>query len=266
MTLGSHDLGVAAADDHGVGALVLARLVALGQHRPRGNRVARCRLLALAASVRMVDRVLRHAAHRRAHAAPAHAPRLADRLERMLLVADFADGRAAVDVHLADLAGTQPDLRVLAFPREQLHRGAGSARELRALARQHLDAVNGGADRDVPERQGVAGLDRRFRTGDELRPRGYALGRDDVAPLSVRIQQQREKSAAIGAVFEALDLRRDGVLVALEIDPADFALDHLRYRPALVELGVDDLDLLALAGGDGSHLDQHYLASACSAK
>src|SRR5687768_7346681 len=110
----------------------------------------------------MIDRVLRHPAHRGTYAAPAHAPGLADRLERMLLVADLADGGAAVDVHLADLARAQADLGVVALAREQLHRGAGRARELRALAGEHLDAMDGGADRDVPERERVARLDRRL--------------------------------------------------------------------------------------------------------
>src|SRR5262245_35895159 len=94
--LASDHLVVAAPDDHRVRALVLARLVALGEHRPRRYRVAGRGLLALAAAVRVIDRVLRHAAHRGAHAAPAHAPGLADGLERMLLVAHLADGGAAV--------------------------------------------------------------------------------------------------------------------------------------------------------------------------
>src|SRR5262245_58688414 len=105
MRLASDHLVVAAPDDHGVGALVLARLVALGQHGPRGYRVARGGLPALAAAMRVVDGVHRHAAHRRAHAAPAHPAGLADRFQRVLLVADLADRGAAVHVHLADLAG-----------------------------------------------------------------------------------------------------------------------------------------------------------------
>src|SRR6202008_1664255 len=98
----------------------------------------------------------------------------------------------------------------------------------------------------------------------------------DVSPLPVRVAQQREERAAVGVIFEPLDLRRDAVLVALEIDlavellvaaaPLLLALDEMRDRPALVQVGVDDPDLLTLAGRDGSQLDQHYLASACSAK
>jgi hypothetical protein len=54
--------------------------------------------------VGVVDGIHRHAAHRGPDAAPANAARLADRFEAVLLVADFPDGRAAVEVDLADLA------------------------------------------------------------------------------------------------------------------------------------------------------------------
>ncbi len=102
------------------------------------------------------------------------------------------------------------------------------------------------------------------------------FGGDDVAALAVGVAQQREERAAVGIVLEALDFRRDAVLVALEVDLAVellvaaalvahgdlavhvaaallvLALDEMRHRPALVQVGIDDLDLLALAGGDGS--------------
>src|SRR5262245_8358643 len=238
----------------------------------------------------MIDRVLRDAAHGRAHAAPAHAPRLADRLEGMLLVADLADGGAAVDVDFPDLARTQRHLGVITFAREQLHGGAGRARELRALAGKEFDAVYGGTHGDVLQRQRVARLDRRFRARDQLRARGYALRRDDVATLAVDITQQGEKGGAVRIVFQALDLCVDAVLVALEVDLAVMllvaaalvahrdlavrvaaaalflALDEMGYRAALVQFGIDHPHLLAQAGRHGFHLDQHYLASACSAK
>ena len=44
---------------------------------------------------------------------------LADLAQVVLFVADFADGGAAVDVHLADLARAQAQLRVRAFARQQ---------------------------------------------------------------------------------------------------------------------------------------------------
>src|SRR3970040_1868860 len=56
-----------AADDQLVGLLVLAaRALAERRHSPRGDRVAAAFRLALTAAVRVVDRVHRRAAHRRA--------------------------------------------------------------------------------------------------------------------------------------------------------------------------------------------------------
>src|SRR6266704_3608306 len=121
-------------DDHAARALVLARLVARGQH-----------------------------------SAPADAPGLADRFQAVLLVADFADGGAAIHVYFADLAGTQAHLGVAALAREKLHRGARSASELRAGRK--------------------------------------ALGGDDIAAFAVGVTQQREVRASIGIVFQPLDLR-----------------------------------------------------------
>src|SRR5208283_342489 len=64
---------LAALDDHAVRALVVTRLLALGLQAPRahGMRVALSGL-ALAAAVRMVDRIHHDAAHRRTHAQPAN--------------------------------------------------------------------------------------------------------------------------------------------------------------------------------------------------
>src|ERR1035437_4471644 len=262
---------VAAIDDHAAGAFVLACAIALGERAPGADRIPARGGLAFAAAVGVVDRVHGHAAHGRAYAAPAHATGLAHRFQRMLFIADFADGGAALDVHLAHFAGAQAKLGVTALAREELHRGAGRARNLHAFAGQHLDAMHGGADRNIAQRQGIARLDWRFRTRHELHAHRDALGRDDVAALAVRIAQQGQIGAAIRIVFQALDLGRDSVLGALEIDDAVLLLvatalmAHgdmavvvasgalgLRFEQggvglALVQVGVDDLDQGAAA-------------------
>src|SRR5690349_15320550 len=84
--------------------------------------------------------------------------------------------RAAVNVHAAVLAAPHAQLRVLAFTREQLHAGARGARDLRALAGKHLDAVHRRADRDVAKRQRVAGLDRRLGAALDALADREALG------------------------------------------------------------------------------------------
>src|SRR5512145_454206 len=65
-------LAIPALHDHRIGALVLARAIALGERAPRADRIALGTGATLAAAVRMVDRVHRHAAHRRPHTTPAH--------------------------------------------------------------------------------------------------------------------------------------------------------------------------------------------------
>src|SRR2546423_7272184 len=103
------------AHDHDLRSLVATGLETLALHAPRGNRGLSGRGAAFAAAVRIVDGVHRHAAYRRAHTAPAHPAGLADRFEVVLGVAGFADGGAAIDVHLADPARAQAKLRVGTF-------------------------------------------------------------------------------------------------------------------------------------------------------
>src|SRR3972149_10551829 len=72
---------VTAIDDHAAGAFVLARAVALGKRAPGADRMPAGGGLGFAAPMRVIDRVHRHAAHRRAYAAPAHAACLANRFQ-----------------------------------------------------------------------------------------------------------------------------------------------------------------------------------------
>src|SRR5512139_319398 len=134
---------VAAPHDQAGGALVGAGLLALGLPAPRRDRV-RVALagLALAATVRVVDRVHHDAADGRADAAPALGAGLAVDDEVVVLVAHLADRGAAVDVHLAHLGRAQADRRVEAFTGHQLHRGAGAAGQLAAAAGLQLDVVD----------------------------------------------------------------------------------------------------------------------------
>src|SRR5437868_13588489 len=98
----------AGADDQLVRLLVLApRALAERRHAPRRHGVAATLRLALAAAVRMVDRVHRRAANGRALAAPAAAARLAAGDVLMVDVADLADGCAARERDAPHLAGRQ---------------------------------------------------------------------------------------------------------------------------------------------------------------
>src|SRR5690606_29085487 len=118
----------AIAHDELLGALVAARLVTLGRRAPRGHRVrVALASLGLTTTVRVVDGVHGRAAHGRLDAAPALGTRLAELLEVVLDVADFADGGAAVGRHLAHLAGPKAQGGVTAVAGDQLGTSAGGA-------------------------------------------------------------------------------------------------------------------------------------------
>src|SRR5690606_35645263 len=266
-----------------LGALVAARLVTLGRDTPRGDRM-RVTLagLGLTTTVRVVNRVHRRTTDGRTHAAPTLGAGLTQLLQVVLVVADLADGGAALDRHLAHLARTQAEQRIGALAGHQLHAGAGGAGDLRALARLQLDAVHRGADRDVAQRQGVAGADRGVGARDHLVARLRARRGDDVTALAVGVAQAGDVGGAVRVVLDPLDARRDAFLVALEVDQAvmvlvaatDVAggdaavvvaaaglallLDQRGVRRTLVQVRRDHADRGAAAGGSGLELHQWH--------
>src|SRR5215212_6494854 len=211
--------GLAATDDEGIAGLALARAALC--LAPRRHRVTTTRGLALATTVRVVDRVHDHTTDGRALALPAHAAGLAPVDVRLLGIADLADGGAAADVDVAHLAGRHPQLGARAFLRDELCADAGRAGDLGTATGPELDAVDRRTDRDVAQRQVVArldvGADARLDRGALL----HAHRRDDVALLAVGVVQQRDPRSAVGVVLDVGDLRGDAVLVvATEVDHA----------------------------------------------
>ena len=199
----------------------MARLVTLGRDTPRGDRM-RVTLagLGLTTTVRVVNRVHGSTTNGRADAAPTLGTGLAQLFQAVLVVADFADGGAALDRNLAHFTRAQAQGGVDAFTSHQLHYRTSGASDLSALARLQFDAVDGGTDRDVAQRQGIAGLDRGVRTSDHLITSLQALRGDDVATLTVDVAQQSDVGGAVRIVFDAFHARRDAQLVALEVDDA----------------------------------------------
>src|SRR4030065_647974 len=120
----------ATAHDHAAGALVATCAEALGRHTPWADRMTACSSLAFTATVRMVYRVHHYTAYSRTNTAPTHGTGLADRAQTMFGIAHFAQGRLAIDVHLAYLAGAQTQLSVAHFMRQQLDRSACRTRQL----------------------------------------------------------------------------------------------------------------------------------------
>src|SRR5690554_815497 len=115
---------VAALHDHLVGTLVGTRPITFGRLSPRTAWNAAFTRTAFTTAVRVIDRVHCDAPHGRADAAPAIGTGLADLAQRVLGVADFADGRTTIHMHPANLARTQTKLSVTTFSRQQLSRSA----------------------------------------------------------------------------------------------------------------------------------------------
>src|SRR5207244_9261424 len=123
------------------------------RHAPRCDRMAAALRLALAARVRVVDRVHRGAAHRRPLALPAAAAGLPAGDVLMIEVADLADGRPARERHAPHLAGGQTEHTVALVLGDELDARAGASGELAAFAGLELDVVDERPGRDVLERQ-----------------------------------------------------------------------------------------------------------------
>jgi len=232
--------------------------------------------LALTAAVRVIDRVHDHAAHRRAHAEPAHRARLPN-TRRLCSSLPTSPIVARQSMWILRIRPTSAGRSRTHLARGKLSRAAGAAHQLTALAHLQLDVVHRAADRNVPQWQRVARLDRSVRAGTDLIARLHALGSEDVASLAVLVEHEREVRGAVRIVFEPLHDARNAVLVALEIDdpvallvtaadvagglaagmvagPVRFFLRSATRAARLVQVRAVDLDHEARARGGRSHL------------
>src|SRR5688572_26206333 len=176
--------------------------------------------LALAATVRVVDRVHGHATGLGADALPAVAAGLADLDELGLGVAHGADGGPAVDGDPPHLGAGQAQGGEVALLGHQLDAGAGRAGHLGAATGLQLDVVHRGADRDVAQRHGVARADLRALAALELVADLHALRGEDVALLAVVVVQQQEAAVAVRVVLDRGHGGGHAVLGATEVDQA----------------------------------------------
>src|SRR5664279_4834171 len=188
---------VPAGDDEFGGALVLARLLALGREAPRRGPVT----AALGASaVRMIDRVHGDAAVVRHAALPALPAGLADRGIHIVGVRHRADGGHATAVHQALLGRRQPQDDVILVAPDDLDVGAGRTRDLPALTNLDLDIVDDGADRNIADRHGIARLHVGMFRCDHLVAGAKALRRQDIGQFAVLVLDEGDEGGAVGVV------------------------------------------------------------------
>ena len=103
-------------------------------------------------------------------------------------------------------------LSQLAFLSHQLCSGTGGADQLCAVAGLQLHIVDHGTNGDVGNGQAVAGLDIGGSGGDNLVAGLQAVGSQDVGQLAILILDQRDVSAAVGIVLQALDSSEHSIL------------------------------------------------------
>src|SRR5262249_36341997 len=202
-----------AADDELVGFLVLAAgALAERRHAPGRDRVTTALRLALAAAVRVVDRVHRRPADGRALAEPARTAGLAAADVAVVDVAHLAHGGATRQQHAPHLPGREAERRVALALGHKLAAGARRPRHLPALARLQLDVVHERAGGDALERQRVPGLDVGARAGLQLGADPEACRSEDVRLEAVRVVEQRDPGRPVRVVLDRGHPRRDAVL------------------------------------------------------
>src|SRR5690606_34530749 len=170
--------------------------------------------------------------------------------------AHFADRGAAVDVNATDFARTQTHLSVRAFASQQHSRTTSRTCDLSALARQHLDAVNGLTHGNVADRQRVAGADGSILARNDRCTHFQTTRGDDVTTLAVGVAHQSDVGAAVRVVFQAFHLGRNTVLVATEVDNT---VVLLVTTPTVTNR---DVTVVVTAGGAGFLFQQGRVGSA----
>src|SRR5688500_7018282 len=154
----------------------------------------------------VVDRVHSCSTYLRAPAEPAAAACLTNSNILMIDIADLAYCGAAIDMHHADLAGGKAHLGVCLIAGHQLRCRTGAAHHLAAPTDVQLYVVYLGTERDAAQRQSIAylylGLVTRHNAVADLQ----AQGREDVALLTIGVEDQGDASRAVGIVLDGRDL------------------------------------------------------------
>src|SRR5260363_217658 len=106
---------IAALHNHRRCAFVAACTITFGRCPPRADRIASSRCFAFSAAMRMIHWIHCNAPPCRTDTAPAIRARLASLTYVMLIIAYVANGCPAFNMHAADLARTQTQLRIKPF-------------------------------------------------------------------------------------------------------------------------------------------------------
>ena len=174
--------------------------MALGGNAPRGDRMTTGGLvLALATTMRMVDRVHDRTANARADALPAITTSFTDLDVAVLSVADFADGCTARNEHAAHFGRRHAQNSVIAFLTHELDAGACATSECSTATRLELNSMDERTNGNSGKRQCVAGLDVRIGAGDDGLADIQAARMKDVALFTVCIVSSAMRAERFGS-------------------------------------------------------------------
>src|ERR1035437_2505566 len=206
------------ADDQSARRLLAkTRSVAHGGLTPRRLGRHSGRRLTFTTTVRMVSRVHDHATDFGPLAHVPCASCLAQALVLVLEIRDLADSRHTAEGDPPDLAGRKSHGGEISLFGEQLGRHARGPDDLTALARDQLDVVDRGAERDVGQRKRIAETSLGLDAGDDHVANLETVGQEHVALLAVLVVEQADTGRPVGVVLDRGQLRRDIELVPLEV-------------------------------------------------
>ena len=148
--------------------------------------------LALAAAMRVVDRVHGNTAVRRPDPAPSAGACLTQGDIFVVGIAHLANSCHAVHEHAASLTGGQLQQRVVAFLCDQLRAGPGRPNHLRALPWPQLHIVHCGTGGYVAQRKSITDQNVRLGPAHNLLTDLEADRLNDVSLFTVAIADQRD--------------------------------------------------------------------------
>src|SRR5687767_9141391 len=140
----------------------------------------------------------------------------------VLGIANLTDRCVAIFRHAANFTRWQTNLGIALVPGHQCRRRSGAANNLPAFARVKLNVMNRDAYRYGAQRKAVAQIRCCFRTAHQLRTHLQSVGSNNVSLLSILILQKSEAGRADRIILDRGNGRFDAMLVAFEIDDADF--------------------------------------------
>jgi hypothetical protein len=133
-------------------------------------------------------------------------------------ITQLAYRRPALSANHPHLAAWQDDGDPIAFLGHNPRGVARTSDQLSTLTGTHLDVVNLQAGRDSRQGHGIADLGLTREPTFDAVPNLHTQRRQNIPFFAVGVVQQRDEAIPVRVVFNRCHLRRDTILIALEID------------------------------------------------